>query len=102
MVLSCITNLPVNFRLADYQNRPRAHEHHMEALVENLSALEKRLLDSQDIVRVRGKRGRPVPILIPHDIQHVLELITDAHVRAKVCLSESPYVFANFSELFCY
>ncbi|KAI0239715.1 hypothetical protein LSAT2_009575 [Lamellibrachia satsuma] len=43
------------------------------------------------------KRGRTVSILIPHDIQYILELITDAHVRAKVCLSESPYVFANFS-----
>ena len=71
----------------------------MEALFASLSALEKRLVDTLDIVRVRGKRGRAVPILIPVDIQHVLNMIANAEVRCKLGL-QSPFVFANFSKSF--
>ena len=74
-------------------------EHPKEALVEIRWLWRKGSgLDSEDIIRVRGKRGRPVPILIPHDIQHLLELFTDAHVHAQVGVLASLYIFANFSK----
>ena len=39
----------------------------MENFVNQLSPLEKELLRSHQVVTMRGKRGRPVPILIPPD-----------------------------------
>ena len=53
-----------HFRLDHYrQNVLPTDEPHMN----QLSPLEKGLLRSHQVVTVRGKRGRPVPILIPPD-----------------------------------
>jgi hypothetical protein len=71
----------------------------MEGLLGQMSSLERHLVDTHDLVTVRGKGGRPVPILIPQDIQHVLAIITDQKVRELVRISATnPYVFANFGE----
>ena len=100
-VMCIILNMCLrSYRLAEYHARPRGKEPHMEALLANMSTLEKRLVDTQDIVRVRGKRGRAVPIIIPPNIQHVLALIVDNDIRAMLGLEKSQYVFANFSKSF--
>ncbi|ESO94384.1 hypothetical protein LOTGIDRAFT_175460 [Lottia gigantea] len=49
-----------------------------QSLIGELSLLEKHLLESQDLMIVRGKRGKPVPVIIPDDCRKPLEFIVNA------------------------
>lgn len=67
----------------------------MGEYINELSPLERKLLETQDIVTVRGKKGRPVPILIPQDMIVLMQLLLDDEVRGKIGVDTSPYVFAT-------
>ena len=86
------------FSVEMYNNRPKDQEKHMEHFTENMTALEKQLTKSQSVVTVRGKRGSPVPILIPSDCQPIMDMLSTPSVRSASGISqENPYLFANFS-----
>jgi hypothetical protein len=67
----------------------------MQDLLGDLTSFEKQLVDSHDLVTVRGKRGRPVPILIPEDVQTILALIADHDVRRTIGVDDNELMFAN-------
>lgn len=69
----------------------------MAQYITSLSPLEKKLLETQDIVTVRGKKGRGVPIIIPADMETVMQLLLDDDVRKKAGVNTSPYVFASLT-----
>ena len=48
---------------------------------EQLTSLERELVKSQLLVTVRGKRGSPVPILMPHDCQLALDYLANPSIR---------------------
>jgi hypothetical protein len=55
------------FRLEAYNNISGDKESHMDQFQQTLSELEKFLLQTQELLYIRGKRGRCVPVLIPGD-----------------------------------
>lgn len=71
------------------------NEQHMQDYLESLTALEKKLCETQEIFTVRGKKGRPVPIIIPGDLKHVTDLISSEEVRTLVGVNHSPYLFPS-------
>ena len=71
----------------------------MSSFLSSLSALEKYLLETNELLMVRGKRGRGVPVLIPPDVQDLLELVACEDVRKAVEVNDSLYLFPNFGEL---
>ena len=56
---------------------------------------------THDIVTVRGKRGSPVPVLIPKDTKPLMDYISDRTLRESLNLNLSAddegieYIFAN-------
>ncbi|XP_014672580.1 PREDICTED: uncharacterized protein LOC106813048 [Priapulus caudatus] len=84
--------------LQHYTNRPEEEEDHLEEFRADLTDLEKQLVRSHEVLTVRGKRGRPVPVLIPPDVCHLLKLISDEDVRRMADVQGSPYLFPNYGK----
>ena len=68
-------------------------------LLSHLSPLEEKLVEEQDLVTVRGKHGSPVPIVIPKDIQDLLEMLATEGVRQECGVLDQQYVFARIGGL---
>lgn len=65
----------------------------------DLTPLEERLLASHDLVTVRGKCGRPVPVLIPDDCKPGMEYLSDLVVREAAGVNgNNIFFFANTGE----
>ncbi|XP_013383013.2 uncharacterized protein LOC106153550 [Lingula anatina] len=84
--------------LDDYQKRRKEGEPHMSQFMSSLSDLEKYLLTAHELITVRGKRGRGVPVLLPPDLYDLLELLASEEVRKAVQVDNSPYLFPNFGD----
>ena len=69
--------------------------------MENLTPLEQKLVASHSLLTVRGKRGTPVPILIPSDCLGAIRYLADKGVRQQLGIREladdwgNHYLFAN-------
>lgn len=85
-------------RIDQFRERPVTTEHHLGEYFKTLSKLEKNLVMSQDMFTVRGKRGRPVPVIVPADIKHVLDLLQSQEMRQHLGIHESPYLFASLTQ----
>jgi len=82
--------------ITSYENRTIGVDDVEEALLGELSTLERHLLKSQEMMWIRGKQGKRVPVLIPSDVQKGLEYINDAEVRRLGGINpHTPYLFAN-------
>ncbi|XP_052097335.1 uncharacterized protein LOC127732312 [Mytilus californianus] len=67
-----------------------------KSLIGDLSDLEMHLLSSQDLIITRGKRCRPVPVLVPEDVKPALNYIADLNNRRKAKIKDSnKYLFAT-------
>jgi hypothetical protein len=66
-------------------------EEHFATYMNELSTLEKQLLQTHDSFSIRGKRGRPVPVLVPLDIKPLFE-------KLLVHNSECRYLFRSPSD----
>lgn len=82
------------FRIGSYNERETGKGNLFEEMRHELSEMEIHLIESQHVVTVRGKRGSPVPVLIPRDCHPALDFISNVRVR-KTIRVESPYLFAN-------
>ncbi|KAH3754703.1 hypothetical protein DPMN_189384 [Dreissena polymorpha] len=83
--------------LRDYSRRSRGVAGKL--LVRNCTAFEKKLLENQEVMSIRGKHGRRVPVLIPKEVQPGLAYLTDTGVRTAAGIGESnPYLFASKKE----
>lgn len=64
-----------------------------EEMAKSLSDLERRLASTLELVDIRGKRGRRVPIILTPDITENIQLLIEN--RKEMCiLPENEYVFA--------
>ncbi|XP_069120721.1 uncharacterized protein [Argopecten irradians] len=83
-------------KLQSYASRSKGLNDFDESLAGELTAVEKKLLETQDLMRVRGKRGRPVPVLIPDDARHSLMCLADRSIRKEAGVADTnPYLFPN-------
>ena len=55
----------------------------------DLTSVEQHLLNTIDLVNIRGKGNARVPLLIPKDAKRVLQYILDPDVRKEVKVSEN-------------
>ncbi|XP_055958464.1 formin-2-like isoform X1 [Patella vulgata] len=84
-------------RLADYENRKKGEAPHH--LVGQLSEFERKLLTEQEVMTVRGKTGRGVPVILPAITKAPLSYLTDSSVRSACGISsKNVYVFAGKGE----
>ena len=60
----------------DLVHRPKWSSKNNEDIYEGLSELEKELTKRLDLIKVTGKRGRHVPILLPPDTVKAMETLT--------------------------
>ncbi|PIK32850.1 hypothetical protein BSL78_30338 [Apostichopus japonicus] len=83
-------------RLSSYFSRKHGANEISNEISGDLSNFEKKLLEEQDLLEVRGKCGKFVPVIVPAYIKPLLEFITDSVVRHTAGISTSnKYVFAN-------
>nr|XP_034315953.1 uncharacterized protein LOC117685616 [Crassostrea gigas] len=79
-----------------YKNRSMSVDEANMALRSHLTDFEKMLLKTQDLVEIRGKTGRGVPVLIPKETNKVLEYLSDPVARQRASIRpENNYMFAN-------
>nr|XP_034322565.1 uncharacterized protein LOC117688559 [Crassostrea gigas] len=79
-----------------YKNRSMSVDEANMALRSHLTDFEKMLLKTQDLVEIRGKTGRGVPVLIPKETNKVLEYLSDPVARQMASIRpENNYMFAN-------
>ena len=81
-------------RLISYRNRPDWSEATMDDVKNCLTALERKLLESLDMVEVRGKRGRKVPVLIPEDCRAAMVYLAQNRQCGWIS-DENVYFFAT-------
>ncbi|CAB3987135.1 uncharacterized protein LOC110043873 [Paramuricea clavata] len=86
-----------NLLLSAFQERPNWKEANSSEIVKSLNKFEKNLSEMLDMVEVRGKRGRKVPIILTPELKTSIELLN--RTRSAVGIPEdNPYVFANASK----
>ena len=73
--------------LTDYVDRTKGMSSISEHLIGELTELEKKLIESQDVVEIRGKTGRGVPVIIPPYAGRILEYIINEDVRMEAGVS---------------
>ena len=69
------------------------HETQIDEFAEHLSSLEKKLIENLEVVKISGKRGRFVPLIIPPECQEGLRLILS--LRKNFIPPSNVYVFAR-------
>lgn len=83
-------------RLKSYQARKKDADEIAVEMVGELTTFEKELLKRQEVVEIRGKTGRGVPVILPQDVKRAMAYLADENVRSKVGIQScSPYFFAN-------
>ena len=82
--------------MEDFEKRSNNDKILSRAVIHSFSELEKKLLDTHQVVTVRGKRGRAVPILIPPEcILPMTKLTNKDYRKAAGVKASNPYLFAN-------
>jgi hypothetical protein len=75
-------------------NRPDWKKVGLDEVREELSALEKYILRTQNMVYVRGKSDTKVPIILPPDCRPVMNALVS--YRKEVGITDSnPYLFTS-------
>lgn len=83
-------------RVKDYVRRQQSITNVERSMRAELSVLEQKLLESQDLIEVRGKLGRGVPVIVPNDTKRILKYLASADVRVKAGIQPSnDFLFSN-------
>ncbi|XP_033725242.1 uncharacterized protein LOC117315207 [Pecten maximus] len=83
-------------KISSYEKRKTGENELSQELRGDLAAFEKNLLNRQDMVTIRGKTGKGVPVILPQDTKKALQFLTDPENRTKVGVpSGNPYVFGS-------
>lgn len=83
-------------RLESYQARKKDADEIAVEMVGELTPFERELLKRQEVVEIRGKTGRGVPVILPQDVKRAMAYLSDENVRSKAGIQScSPYLFAN-------
>nr|XP_022330999.1 uncharacterized protein LOC111129143 isoform X1 [Crassostrea virginica] len=66
------------------------------SLRQQLTSLERKMLETQELVEIRGKNGTRVPVIIPREAVPAMEFLANDITRKKVGIREDNiYLFAN-------
>ncbi|XP_063403047.1 centromere protein F-like [Mytilus trossulus] len=66
------------------------------SLRQQLTTLEKKMLQTQELVELRGKNGTRVPVILPPEVVPSIEFLANKIVREKAGIKEeNMYLFAN-------
>lgn len=80
--------------LKDFTERPKWSSQKNEDISKSLTELEKKLAEKLDMIKVSGKRGRHVPILLTQDVVKAMDLLV--RERRNVTVRENnKYFFAT-------
>ena len=80
--------------LNQYSSRPKWGETGTQEMKNSLTPFENKLASTLTIVKIIGKRGRIVPIILTKDMKDSLDLVISKRVQYGI-LSENPFVFAK-------
>ncbi len=81
--------------MKDYEDRPKNEEKHMGVYTEMLTALEKELNKTLELVHISGKRGCGVPVLIPLECTRLYIQLMDPKIREIANVKDNPYLFVR-------
>ncbi|XP_060081429.1 uncharacterized protein LOC132560770 [Ylistrum balloti] len=78
----------------NYTNRSAVGNEGNQDIFEMLSTVEQKLSKRLDMMSIRGKRGRQVPVILTGDMTKALELLVDPDIRVKAgIVPENRYCF---------
>ncbi|XP_021345084.1 uncharacterized protein LOC110445054, partial [Mizuhopecten yessoensis] len=85
--------------LTAYEKRKTGLDEVAVELTGNLTNFEKQLVEDQDVIEIRGKCGKFVPVIVPKHARRILKFLTSNDVRRSAGVTErNPYVFASNRE----
>ncbi|KAJ8926252.1 hypothetical protein NQ314_021373 [Rhamnusium bicolor] len=79
--------------LQQYSSRPKWEDTGTQEIKDSLTPLEKQLASTLTIVKIIGKRGNIVPILLTRDMKQSIDQLISNRVKYGI-LSHNPYLFA--------
>ncbi|XP_057666792.1 uncharacterized protein LOC130900289 [Diorhabda carinulata] len=79
--------------LNQYLSKPNWSNTGTQELKDSLTPLEVKLANALTIVKIIGKRGRIVPIILTEDMKESVDLIISKRIQNGI-LAENPFVFA--------
>lgn len=83
-------------RLKAYNQRKTGQDDVQAQLMKELTSFEAHLLMTQEVVEIRGKVGRCVPVILPLETRQALSFIASKIVRKACSIPvESPYLFGS-------
>ncbi|KAK3108247.1 hypothetical protein FSP39_004029 [Pinctada imbricata] len=87
-------------RLSTYRKRSQGVDETDLNLRAELTKMEKTLLETQELLEIRGKCGKKVPVLLPLEVKDAMNYLADPIVRDKCGIQrDNPYIFANTRHL---
>ncbi|KAJ8017713.1 hypothetical protein HOLleu_44683 [Holothuria leucospilota] len=83
-------------KLSSYYSRTTGMGETTEEITGDINDFEKRLLLEQDVINIRGKGGKYVPVIIPAYTKPLLDYIANSDIRREVGISTThKYLFAS-------
>ena len=76
-----------------FRNRPKWNQNSLSEIQESLTPLEVELCKRLDLVYIRGKRGRKVPIMLTADVIYAIQCLIRTRVTVGVN-KDNKYIFA--------
>lgn len=86
--------------LSAITERPEWEKCQVAEVSERLNSLEKQLAKRFQLVKIKGKRGRAVPVIIPPECSKALQVIID-HRQTSGIPQCNPYIFARNTSSSC-
>ncbi|XP_044180170.1 uncharacterized protein LOC114952155 isoform X4 [Acropora millepora] len=76
-----------------YINRPDWSKSTNQDVVASLNGIEQQLLQRLDMVEIKGKRGRKVPLLLTKEVKEAIDVLVEKRTEVGIN-QENPYLFA--------
>ena len=84
-------------KLINYTDRPKWNIHKEDEIYSSLTTFEKKLAQGLDLIKIKGKHGRHVPLIITEDVSKALSILSKNRSHIK---EENPYFFANRGDFY--
>ena len=80
--------------IKDFNKRIKGMDNVAEHMAGPITPFEKKLIESQQVLEIRGKTGKAVPVIIPRDALHVLEFISNPVIRDMVVFQQKIHTYS--------
>ncbi len=81
-------------KLKNYEDAKQAQLGQDNEVIEKLDKIEKALVSFHVLMKIKGKRGRHVSVLVPKFVEEGLDLLVEGRTAVGICESNS-YLFAK-------